>query len=71
MDGVKLREVSGYDIVSDRRMYRWDVSMYGAQCMCYALDVKPGELEKARAWARKRLKGGTASLPLVKGAIYI
>ncbi len=71
MDGVRLREVSGYSIETDRRMYRWDV-MVGDKQVCYALDdVKPGQLNAARRRARRALKAATASLPLIKGAVYV
>lgn len=71
MDGVRLREVSMYDIENDRRSYRWDALVHGAPVMFYASDVKPGELEKARADARKVLRHATDSLPLLKGTQYI
>ena len=71
MDGVKLREVSGYDIVSDRHPYRWD-ALVGDKQVAYMLDdVKPGQLRAARRRARLALKDATASLPLLKGCTYI
>jgi hypothetical protein len=71
MDGVRLREVSAYNIETDRRAYRWDALVHGAQLMFYAPDVKPGQLEKARADPRKALRHATDSLPLLKGCVYI
>lgn len=71
MDGVRLREVSMYDIENDRRSYRWDALADGKQVMVWGFDVKPGELEEWRARARHMLSGATASLPLLKGCTYI
>lgn len=72
MDGIRVREVSGYDIANNRRYYRWDVSVYGAQLMFLGSDVKPGQLEEIRTKARESLlPKATASLPLVKGSIHI
>jgi hypothetical protein len=71
MDGVKLREVSSYDIVSDRRIYRWD-ALVGDRQVAYMLDnVQPGQLRAARRRARRMLAGATDSLPLLKGCTYI
>ncbi len=71
MDGVKLREVSGYNIDTDRLMYRWDAMVNGKQVAYTLDDVKPGQLRAARRRARLALKGATASLPLLKGCTYI
>jgi hypothetical protein len=71
MDGVKLREVSMYDIENDRRSYRWDALANGKQVMVCGFDVKPGELEQWRDRARRMLASATDSLPLLKGCTYI
>mgnify|MGYP000361374661 CR=1 FL=1 len=71
MDGVKLREVSAYDLSSDRTMYRWDVMTADRQAMFCVDRCLPGQLPMARARAREILKAGIASLPLVPGSRYV